>query len=131
MNRYTLAAAAVSMVAVAACSNKSRPVDASLQADLAAATGGNVNGDIQLAPKSSAAQVIDREDAPQAAPERASAKPVNHTPKPKPQPKPQASVAEAPPAPAPAPQPQAAPAPTEAPAPTPAPRPQPMPAEQP
>src|SRR5579885_920137 len=135
MDRIALSAASVGMVALAACGNKSKSVDASLdpslKADLAAASGTNANvgGDIQLAPNASPSQTVVSaiEGGPTSAPKRASAKPVNHTPRPKPQPKPQTSVAESTPAPAPTPQ-AAPPAPVEAPAPAPSPRPQPQPA---
>lgn len=132
MNRITLAAASVAMVALAACSKKSQPLDASLKADLAAAAGTNANvgGDIQLAPGGASSRTVVSaiEGGPVSAPKRASAKPVNHTPRPKPQPKAQTSVAQNAPAPAATPEPAPS-APVEAPAP--APRPQPQPAEQP
>jgi len=134
--RAGLAAASIAMIALAACSNKTQPADASLKADLAAATGAanaSVDGDIQLAPKAQQSQTVVSaiEGGPTSAPKRAS---VKHTPQPKPQPKPkpQTSVAQLPPAPAPVPQPQVTPpAPTEPQATIPAPRPQQLPAQQP
>lgn len=138
--RAGLAAATVAMIALAACSNKTQPADASLKADLAAATGASVagnasvDGDIQLAPTAQQSQTVVSaiEGGPTSAPKRASVKPVSHTPRPKPQPKPQTSVAQLPPAPAPVPQPEVTPpAPSEPQATIPAPRPQPLPAQQP
>ncbi|HXT14999.1 MAG TPA: hypothetical protein VN706_05180 [Gemmatimonadaceae bacterium] len=102
--RAGLIAASVAMIGLAACSNKSQtPVDDGLKADLAAATGGQTSGDLQLAPKSAQSQMIDAEDAPVSAPKRAS---VKHIPTPTPKPAPRVASNDAP-APAPAPAPQA------------------------
>lgn len=69
MKRAGLGVAIAALIGAGACSKKSQPADAGLQADLAAAGGGS-NSDLQLAPSASKSQVVVSaiEGGPQSAP---------------------------------------------------------------
>lgn len=121
-------AAIAAVVGVAACSNKSNPMDDGLKTDLAA-VGSQSSGSLQLAPTSANTQVV---VSPLEAGEKSAPAPAVHKPVPRPTPKPAKQIAAARqdpvPAPAPAPQPieraPAAPTPVAIPAPAPQPQPQ-------
>jgi hypothetical protein len=72
--RAGLTVAALALVAAAACSKESQPVDSSLKADLAAVSGSS----LELAPTTAKAQVVvsSIEEGPQSAPAPASHAPV-------------------------------------------------------
>lgn len=128
MKRTGLIAALGALIATAACSNKTQPVDNGLKADLAAVSGKSANSDLELAPSSAKSQMVvsaieggQKAASAPAAPKRAprpAPKAVTHvaaqeTPAPAPAPRPveTAPVEQAPviQAPAPRPAPQQAP----------------------